>query len=213
MHLLPRSSVRPITQIKGYCGPTAVSMLVEALGKRFTPIEIGEATGVSESIAAEGTLITELAKAISVLDVELAVMSKFDCTLEDVASLCNNLGIPVGVEWQCSFFDASINKIFSEGHYSIVTKIDFMNNELAIVDPDTSSVYYGRSIHAADFLDRWWETNIVRMPDDSTCEVTNRAHAFVVCGATEIPTFGALGFSRPSNELLLQHHIAGSSRR
>src|SRR5215207_9122921 len=128
------SRLRRIQQItENHCGPAVTQMLLENIGVSASQEEITEVAGATRTIATHGTRVDQLAKAVH----ELAPIAKLwyreKASPEDLEYVLNECKFPVGVEWQGLFDDVDDDEDY--GHYSIISHIDQVKDELIVVDP------------------------------------------------------------------------------
>ncbi len=148
-----------------HCGAAVTQMLLSNLGIIVSQEEIVEAAGVEEMIEDYGMNIPQMALAVRRLAPHAQFWYKADSELEDLVSLVNQYGFPVGVEWQGVFGqddDEDEDEDDEEndyGHYSVATKIDLENDTIVIVDPYRDFGLKDRYFSLGEFLGRWWDTN------------------------------------------------------
>jgi ABC-type bacteriocin/lantibiotic exporter with double-glycine peptidase domain len=156
--------LRRIQQItENHCGPAVIQMLLENIGVDATQEEITEAAGATRTIETHGTRVDQLAKAVQ----QIAPIAKLwykekasPDNLEYVLDICK---FPVGVEWQ-GLFDDMDDDDEDYGHYSIISHIDKVKDEIIIVDPYKDFVDQNRIVKMSLFLNRWWDYNEVKDP-------------------------------------------------
>ena len=149
--------IRRQIQEVGYCGPTCVSMLLESQGCHFSPQEIAEAAGVTDTIAKNGSRIDQLAAAVGILAPEFIILGMFNSDIDRLEILNRRFELAVGVEWQGRFL--SDDGPFDIGHFSLITEVNKMDGYLNLVDPDGKSFYIDGKIKLEEFQARWWEDN------------------------------------------------------
>jgi hypothetical protein len=158
------SRLRRIEQItENHCGPAVVQMLLENVGVSATQEEITEAAGATQTIAALGTRVDQLAKAVQQLAPIAKLWYKENATIDDLEYVLNECKFPVGVEWQGLFADMDGDDE-DYGHYSIIAHIDRLKEELIVVDPYKDFVDQSRIVPLRLFLERWWDFNEVKDP-------------------------------------------------
>jgi ABC-type bacteriocin/lantibiotic exporter with double-glycine peptidase domain len=158
------SRLRRIEQItENHCGPAVIQMLLENVGVSATQEEITEAAGATHTIAALGTRVDQLAKAVQQLAPIAKLWYKENATVDDLEYVLNECKFPVGVEWQGLFADMDGDDD-DYGHYSIIAHIDRLKEELIVVDPYKDFVDQSRIVQLRLFLERWWDFNEVKDP-------------------------------------------------
>jgi hypothetical protein len=150
-------AIRRQTQEVGHCGPTCVAMLLEAYGVHASQQEIAAAAGVEDTIARIGSRIDQLAAAVTAIAPAFVTMGMYGATVRDLASVTNDLGLAVGVEWQSTFRGPSGD--FDVGHYSLVVSVDEVEGYITLIDPDDNSHFAEGRIAMDAFERRWWEDN------------------------------------------------------
>ena len=158
------SRLRRIQQItENHCGPAVTQMLLENIGVNVSQEEITEAAGATHTIETHGTRVDQLAKAVHQLAPGARLWYKEKATLEDLEYVLDVCKFPVGVEWQ-GLFDDVDNDDEDCGHYSIISHIDKVKDELIVVDPYKDFVDQSRIVRMSVFLNRWWDFNEVKDP-------------------------------------------------
>jgi ABC-type bacteriocin/lantibiotic exporter with double-glycine peptidase domain len=158
------SLLRRIQQItENHCGPAVIQMLLENIEVNVTQEEITEAAGATHTIETHGTRVDQLAKAVHQLAPGARLWYKEKATLEDLEYVLDVCKFPVGVEWQ-GLFDDVDNDDEDCGHYSIISHIDKVKDELIVVDPYKDFVDQSRIVRMSVFLNRWWDFNEVKDP-------------------------------------------------
>jgi hypothetical protein len=156
------SRLRRIEQItENHCGPAVMQMLLENIGVNVTQEEITEAAGATHTIESHGTRVDQLAKAVHQLAPIAKLWYKEKGRLEDLEYVLEECKFPVGVEWQ-GLFDDMDNDDEDCGHYSIISHIDQVKDELIVVDPYKDFVDQNRIVKMGLFLNRWWDFNEVK---------------------------------------------------
>jgi len=159
------------------CGPAVIQMLLSFVGYDVTQNEIVHAANIESKIKIHGATIQDLALAVAKLyPHELQFWYKFNSTLSDLSTIVNTYHYPVGVEWQGLFDwpddeDDDQDEYYDEddddaGHYSIITHIDTMQNEILIAAPEKHYATGDRKFTILGFEHRWWDIN--KIPDPST---------------------------------------------
>jgi len=158
------SRLRRIQQItENHCGPAVIQMLLENIGVNATQEEITEAAGATYTIETHGTRVDQLAKAVQQLAPIAKLWFKEKATLEDLEYVLDTCKFPVGVEWQGLFEDMDDDDE-DYGHYSIISHIDKVKDEIIVVDPYKGFVDQNRIVKMSLFLNRWWDFNEVKDP-------------------------------------------------
>jgi hypothetical protein len=164
------SRLRRIEQItENHCGPAVIQMLLENIGVTATQEEITEAAGATQTIASHGTRVDQLAKAVQQLAPIAKLWYKEHASPEDLEYVLEEQKFPPGVEWQ-GLFDDMDDDDDDYGHYSIISHIDKIKDELIVVDPYKDFVDQNRIVRMSLFLSRWWDFNEVK--DSQTGEKT-----------------------------------------
>jgi hypothetical protein len=162
-----RFRLQHVQQISdSHCGPAVVQMMLAHIGLAVSQEAVAEAAGVVDFITMHGTRVDQLARAVEVLAPSARFHWKDHADLDDVETLVNEHGYPVGVEWQGIFDEDDPEKNDPDyGHYSLVAHADRATRLLHIVDPYKE--YYERErVFPYDlFLRRWWDHNEVRSPE------------------------------------------------
>lgn len=180
---------RQLQQV-GHCGPTCVSMLLQCCGQTYSQDAIALEAGVAATIKTNGSRIDQLADAVSKLAPDCVLMGRFESTLELLITVTDDLGLPVGVEWQ-GWFRRSDGSQFDIGHFSVIEKVHRSLGSMEIVDPDAESVCAEGSIRIANFMARWWEDNeIIPGVKSRTFRL-----AFVIVPKSREGELRALGFA------------------
>lgn len=167
--LLPQkrfSHLRRIQQISdNHCGPAVLQMLLENIGINVTQEEITDAAGATATIVEHGTRVDQLAKAVRALAPDTGLWYKEKANVEDLVYVLDECKYPVGVEWQGLFGEAGVEDDDDDyGHYSVITHIDKIKDELIVVDPYKDFVDQDRILKISVFLKRWWDYNEVKDP-------------------------------------------------
>ncbi len=156
--------LRWIEQItENHCGPAVIQMLLENIGVNVSQEEITESAGATLTIATHGTRVDQLARAVNQLAPEAVLWYKEKATPDNLEYVLDICKFPVGVEWQ-GLFDDIDEDDEDYGHYSIVSHIDKLKDELIIVDPYKDFVDQNRIIKMSLFINRWWDYNEVQDP-------------------------------------------------
>ena len=159
------SRLRIIEQItENHCGPAVIQMLLENIGVNVTQEEITEAAGATHTIKSHGTRVDQLAKAVHQLAPDARLWYREKATEDDLEYVLDVCKFPVAVEWQ-GLFDDEDEDDEDYGHYSIISHIDKIKDELIVVDPYKDFVDQSRIIKMSLFLNRWWDYNEVKDPE------------------------------------------------
>lgn len=81
---------------------------------------------------------------------------KENASLSDLQHIVKEYGFPIGVEWQGVFYEDSDE---DDGHYSVVTYVDTVNNIIMLSDPYRRFAGSDRTFHIMEFDHRWWDEN------------------------------------------------------
>ena len=158
------SRLRIIEQItENHCGPAVIQMLLENIGVNVTQEEITEAAGATHTIESHGTRVDQLAKAVHYFASEARLWYREKASVDDLEYVLDECKFPVAVEWQ-GLFDDEDEDDEDCGHYSIISHIDKVKDELIVVDPYKDFVDQSRIIKMSLFLNRWWDYNEVKDP-------------------------------------------------
>jgi len=156
--------LRRIQQItENHCGPAVIQMLLENIGVDATQEEITEAAGATRTIETHGTRVDQLAKAVQQIAPIAKLWYKEKASLDNLEYVLDICKFPVGVEWQ-GLFDDMDDDDEDYGHYSIISHIDKVKDEIIIVDPYKDFVDQNRIVKMSLFLNRWWDYNEVKDP-------------------------------------------------
>jgi len=127
-----------VDQTPGYCGPSSLRAVLAYYGVVRSEDELAALMGATRKEGVEADALVEAAQ-------QLGFRAGYwdQASFADVQTL-TDLGVPVIVDW------------FSEtdGHYSVVTKVDGMTGTLTIMDPETASY---RTFNCAEFLRVWFD--------------------------------------------------------
>ena len=158
------SRLRIIEQItENHCGPAVIQMLLENIGMNVTQEEITDAAGATRTIETHGTRVDQLAKAVHQFAPDARLWYKEKASTDDLEYVLDECKFPVAVEWQ-GLFDDEDEDDEDCGHYSIISHIDKVKDELIVVDPYKDFVDQSRIIKMSLFLNRWWDYNEVKDP-------------------------------------------------
>ena len=151
--------MKRVTQkTSSYCGPAVLEMLCSFLGVYLNQDEVVEALNAHDKIDVYGILVPEMGRVISQLAPELSFWFKENSSLTDLSQIVRTYGFPVGIEWQGVFYEDADE---DNGHYSIVTHIDTINNLIMLSDPYRRFAGTDRIFHVLEFEHRWWDENEV----------------------------------------------------
>lgn len=151
--------VKQITE--SHCGPAVLEMLCNNLGLSIDQDEFVQIIGIEHKLKEYGMLISEMSRAVAKLDLGVKFWYKENSNLNDIKVLLNEYKLPVGVEWQGIFYQYADD---DDGHYSVVTHIDSVNNIIMIADPYDGFAGSDRQFHIREFQDRWWDENEIYDP-------------------------------------------------
>jgi hypothetical protein len=162
--------VECVQQEEAHCGPATIEMLLSFYGIYVAQTDISKAAGMADVIRmAQGMRLDELNTAIGALypEGDYVLLAKYHSCLDDIIQIIDGLRLPVGVEWQ-GRFPRSDGTEYDQGHYSVLTAIDQDRRLLYIADPEDHDLLTPDGVIDLDvFRDRWWETDIVPLPDHS----------------------------------------------
>ena len=159
------SRLRRIEQItENHCGPAVIQMLLENIGVSVSQEEITAAAGATRTIETHGTRVDQLAKAVHQLAPDARLWYKEKASADDLEYVLDVCKFPVAVEWQ-GLFDDEDEDDEDYGHYSIISHIDKIKDELIVVDPYKDFVDQSRIIKMSLFMNRWWDYNEVKDPE------------------------------------------------
>ena len=140
-----------------YCGPAVLEMLFSFVGLYFDQDEFVNAIQKNEEdLRVYGITVAEMSKIAKVLAPEYNFWFKENSSLSNLQQIVKEYGFPVGVEWQGVFYEDADE---DDGHYSVVTHIDTVNNIVMLSDPYKRFVGSDRSFHIMEFDHRWWDEN------------------------------------------------------
>ena len=151
--------LRRIVQLPAYCGPATLGMMLSQYGVIAGQRAIAQ-EGRAESLIQDlGTRIDQLALATRNIASHLRMWAKRNATFEDINTLINISGLPVGVEWQ----DVGANAQWEDdnGHYSVVIGIDMEDKTLTIRNPETCGDGTDQTHTFESFDKAWYDTNLV----------------------------------------------------
>lgn len=166
--------MRRVEQITvSHCGPAVCVMLLSFLGVDLSQESIVEAAGVNSKIEEFGILVPEMGRAIKYLVPQFQFWYKENSTLTDLKEIIRSHKYPVGVEWQGVFYEDADE---DNGHYSIVTHIDTINNLIVLTDPYKRFAGIDRTFHVLEFENRWWDENEIHDSQTGKTELVRDYH-------------------------------------
>ena len=187
------SRLRIIQQItENHCGPAVIQMLLENIGVNVTQEEITEAAGATHTIESHGTRVDQLAKAVHHFAPDARLWYKEKASVDDLEYVLDECKFPVAVEWQ-GLFDDEDEDDEDCGHYSIISHIDKIKDELIVVDPYKDFVDQSRIIKMSLFLNRWWDFNEVKDPETGEKVFKKDEQLFFVVAPRTVTFPDALG--------------------
>lgn len=140
-----------------HCGPAVIEMLFSFVGVYFDQDEFVNVIQKSEEeLKVYGITVAEMAKSVKALAPEYNFWFKENSSLSDLQQVVEEYGFPVGVEWQGVFYEDADE---DDGHYSVVTHVDTVNNIIMLSDPYKRFAGSDRSFHIMEFDHRWWDEN------------------------------------------------------
>lgn len=202
-----------VEQKTGHCGPAAVVMLVSLYGHNATQEEIAEAAGVSQTIKEKGSRIDQLANAIDQLYPDLILLAKYNASVSDVRDIIDSFRMPVGVEWQGMFLDSRVG-YFEEGHYSLISGVNFRDQTLTLIDPEPRSALENGTLLIKEFERRWWDDNEVSRKDQTNAVETirNKRLLFVIVPKGVATPLRELGLAPATLSMMRESSVRESSR-
>lgn len=154
--------MKRVTQVtSSHCGPATLEMLASFLGIYISQNSFVSAAGVEEKLETHGMTIEEMKKAVGILLPDCCLWTKNGAGVYELSNLINNYHFPVGVEWQGVFFEDEDD---DNGHYSVVTHIDTVNNLVMLADPYRRFAGEDRRFPIIEFESRWWDENEIKDP-------------------------------------------------
>lgn len=181
-----------------YCGPAALSILLQHYGIEEDQEKIVTAASTREFVIQHGMSIEKLGLAVRNLYPEKRLWVKRDSSLADVERMVREFNYPVGVNWQGIFEtndyeeDPDIPSDPPEeddpnhickgdaGHYSVVVDVDRANDNVRITDPYGNFSGEDRFVGVQDFLNRWWDDRMDVLPDGTRKYVFENRLMYVV---------------------------------
>lgn len=155
--------IRRIRQRTDYhCGPAVAVMMASHVGISLRQHDIVLAAGAEGTYRKRGMTVPEIATGVTSLAPEAVFAYKTESSIQDLDTLVNTLGFPVGVEWQGAFGQYADE---DNGHYSMVTEVDRVENRIVLSDPFYYFAGTDRTFPMDEFMSRWWDVN--EIPDVS----------------------------------------------
>lgn len=139
-----------------HCAPAVLEMLSSFVGREVNQDAFVEAAGVADKLQTYGMTVDEMGRATTQLLPDFQFWYKHHSTLSELTEIVKVHKYPVGVEWQGVFYEDADE---DNGHYSIVTHIDTINNIIVLADPYKRFAGSDRSFHILEFEERWWDEN------------------------------------------------------
>ena len=150
---------RVCQKTNSHCGPAVLEMLFSFVGVYFDQDEFVEIIGKDEeNLKIYGMTVAEMSKAAKILAPEHNFWFKENSSLSDLQQIVKEYGFPVGIEWQGVFYEDADE---DDGHYSVVTYVDTVNNIIMLSDPYKRFAGSDRTFHIMEFDHRWWDENEV----------------------------------------------------
>ena len=148
---------RVCQKTNSHCGPAVLEMLFSFVGVYFDQDELVQIIGKNEeSLKVYGMTVAEMSKASKILAPEYNFWYKDNSSLSDLQQIVKDYGFPVGIEWQGVFYEDADE---DDGHYSVVTYVDTVNNIIMLSDPYKRFAGSDRTFHIMEFDHRWWDEN------------------------------------------------------
>jgi hypothetical protein len=181
-----------------YCGPAALSIILQHYGIEEDQEKIVAAASTREFVIQHGMSIEKLGLAVRNLYPEKRLWVKRDSSLSDVERMVREFNYPVGVNWQGIFEtndyeeDPEIPSDPPEeddpnhickgdaGHYSVVVDVDRANDNVRITDPYGNFSGEDRFVQVQDFLNRWWDDRMDVLSDGTRKYVFENRLMYVV---------------------------------
>ncbi|MCJ7805647.1 cysteine peptidase family C39 domain-containing protein [Patescibacteria group bacterium] len=139
-----------------HCAPAVLEMLASYVGKDVDQDAFVEAAEATEKLRVYGMTVDEMGRAVTRLVPDVQFWYKHHGTLSELTEIVRIHKYPVGIEWQGVFYEDADE---DNGHYSIVTHIDTVNNIIVLADPYKRFAGSDRSFHVLEFEERWWDEN------------------------------------------------------
>lgn len=201
--------LQKVIQTRGHCGPATLEMLFSFHGVELPQNVIAAATGVPHGImTTDGCRIYELDRAVKRLSRKYVMLAKYNAGLEDLTILTEEIGLPIGVEWQGMFVNIEGNAYEeSIGHYSVVIGVNQSNGVITMLDPDNRSALVSGVVPVADFTSRWWALNDIPVLNQTQTvrEIRNDRLLFAIVSQQSSTPLVKLGLQPVSIELMWTH--------
>lgn len=199
------SQIKRVVQQDMFCGPAVLEMLYSFYGVHYSQNEIASATGLPlKEILQSGCSVLSLSKAVKDLSGDYSLWVRYNSTLEDLTTVVGQIGLPVGIEWRCTFREPD-GFIWEEGHYSVVSCVDPENEQLCVIDPfNGENISHNKGwISFPDFMHRWWDENMFPQLDDATQyqQIFTQGLMFVLIAEDDVPIIQGLGFEEMTASL------------
>lgn len=151
-------------QTDSHCGPAVVQSLLSQFKLNFTQDEIVASAGARSRLKAHGTRPDHLARAVAKLAPKLQFWYKQPANIHDLVALIHIYHVPVAVNWQGLFYDTleeekRFNPHGEHGHYSLVTDIDPLKDQITLADPYPDYSNAPRTFSYSWFKTRWWDVD------------------------------------------------------
>jgi len=176
-----------------HCGPAVLEMLLSFIGIDIDQDKFVEAAEVGPKLETHGMTISEMGKAVNKLAPGAAFWFKQNSSLSDLSQVVRHYKYPAGVEWQGVFYDDADE---DNGHYSVVTHIDTVNNIVMLADPYMRFAGSDRIFHILEFEDRWWEENEIRDPNTGSVRQERDYHMMIIVTPKDGTFPESLGMTR-----------------
>ena len=178
--------LRRIEQItENHCGPAVLQMLLENIEVSASQEDITVAADAVETIVTHGTRVDQLAQAVHQLAPQARLWYKDRASIADLIYVLDEMKYPVAVEWQ-GLFDEMDDDDEDYGHYSIISHIDHVRDELIVVDPYKDFVEQSRIVRLSLFVERWWDFNEVKDPQTGETTAKKDERLFFVVMPKEL---------------------------
>lgn len=184
--------IRKIRQKPGHCGPSTIEMMYSLYGLTVSQDTVAVAIDDVQRITERGCSVEELAAAVEDLTPDYVLLAKQYATIDDIRLLTETYTLPVGVEWRGRFLEPD-NRIWEEGHYTLVTRVNSQDATLEMIDPYAPGINLlsmNDRISIEVFLNRWWDTNPVPDENGVTVEVRDERLLFVLVPKAQIGMLG-----------------------
>lgn len=202
--------VECVQQEEAHCGPATIEMLFSFYGISVSQTDISKAAGMADVIRiAQGMRLDELCTAVKALypEGDYVLLAQYHSRIDDIIQIIDGLRLPVGVEWQ-GRFPRRDGTEYDQGHYSVLTAIDQDRRLLYIADPEDHDLLTPDGVLDLDvFADRWWEVDIVPLPDHSsnTGVIEMSGLIFVLVPQDRKEELLELGFGSPTLSMIWAH--------